>query len=214
MAISWNTVTWYSKALAIVLFVGIAVGAFYLGREYERVMGALANSEMEQSQTLDHEGSMEATEEEYAMRKNGDLIIRARNMAYVIENQSVKLRDGFSHVAQDNTASWIETEYFGNEAVGDTNQDGKNDMVFVITQRTGGTGAFFYAVALVSQGNEYQGTNGVFMGDRIAPQSTDIRDGVANVNYADRAPNEPMITQPSIGKTLRLVIKDGRLVKQ
>ncbi|GEM_PF-1993348 len=35
MKIEWNKVTWYSKLAAVVLFVGVAVGAFWFGRWYE-----------------------------------------------------------------------------------------------------------------------------------------------------------------------------------
>ena len=35
MAIVWNKVTWYSKLLAVMVFVLAIVGAFYLGAQYE-----------------------------------------------------------------------------------------------------------------------------------------------------------------------------------
>lgn len=35
MKIEWNKVTWYSKTLAMVLFVGAVIVAFYLGREFQ-----------------------------------------------------------------------------------------------------------------------------------------------------------------------------------
>lgn len=37
MTIQWNKVTWYSKLVAVVLFVGVFFLGFYLGREYEEV---------------------------------------------------------------------------------------------------------------------------------------------------------------------------------
>ncbi len=36
--IEWNKVTWYSKLAAVILFVGVALGAFWFGRWYERVI--------------------------------------------------------------------------------------------------------------------------------------------------------------------------------
>ncbi len=36
MKIEWNRVTWYSKLLAVIVFVGVFVLAFYLGRQYEK----------------------------------------------------------------------------------------------------------------------------------------------------------------------------------
>ena len=34
--IKWNEVTWYSKSLAVLLFVGLVIGAFYFGTWYQR----------------------------------------------------------------------------------------------------------------------------------------------------------------------------------
>lgn len=36
MKIEWNRVTWYSKLLAVIVFVGVFVLAFCLGRQYEK----------------------------------------------------------------------------------------------------------------------------------------------------------------------------------
>ena len=35
--IEWNKVTWYSKALAVIIFIATFVIAFHLGRAFERV---------------------------------------------------------------------------------------------------------------------------------------------------------------------------------
>jgi len=35
MKIQWNKVTWYSKLIAVVLFIAVFFLGFYLGREYE-----------------------------------------------------------------------------------------------------------------------------------------------------------------------------------
>lgn len=35
MQIEWNTVRWYSQAVAIVLFVGVFALGFYLGQRYQ-----------------------------------------------------------------------------------------------------------------------------------------------------------------------------------
>jgi hypothetical protein len=45
----------------------------------------------------------------------------------------------------------------------------------------------------------------VYIGDRIAPQTTNVDEkGIILVNYADRAPGEAFTVRPSQGKTLRL----------
>jgi hypothetical protein len=67
-------------------------------------------------------------------------------------------------------------------------------------------------VAALKTESGYTGTNAVFLGDRIAPQTTSITDGTLIVNYADRAPGEPMTAAPSVGVSKYLVIQNGTLV--
>lgn len=95
------------------------------------------------------------------------------------------------------------TRYFGNEARGDIDGDGATDIAYLITQETGGSGTFFYLVGALKQSNgSYKGTQAMLIGDRIAPQTTEFRNGLVIVNYADRGPTEPMSTKPSFGKSL------------
>lgn len=130
-----------------------------------------------------------------------------RNQTYVINGASVTLIDGHSVVeAAPGSASKIETEYFGNEAVGDVNADGKDDVAFLITQSTGGTGLFYYAVVALKTDTGYTPTNAFLIGDRIAPQSTEITSGEIHVNFAERNPGEPMTTPPSAGAVLLLKV--------
>lgn len=104
------------------------------------------------------------------------------------------------------------TKYFGNEAHKDINDDGIIDTAYIITRETGGSGVFYYAVvALWMDDGSYVGTNAVYLGDRIAPQSTEIRNSIFVVNYADRAKDEPFSTAPSHGVTAYLFYQDGEL---
>jgi hypothetical protein len=93
--------------------------------------------------------------------------------------------------------------YFGNEAEGDLNGDGIADAAFLVTSNSEGSGTFFYVVAALQTPSGYQTTNGVFLGDRIAPQTTQISGGVVAVNFADRKLNEPMTAKPSVGVSKR-----------
>jgi hypothetical protein len=104
-------------------------------------------------------------------------------------------------------------QYFGNQAKGDLNGDGEDDIAFLITQNNGGSGTFFYVVAALKDGNDYRITNSVLLGDRISPQTTEIQDGMVIVNYADRMPNETMTDQPSLGVSQYLRVVDGTLIK-
>ncbi len=103
--------------------------------------------------------------------------------------------------------------YFGNEASGDLNGDGIPDVGFIVSQDSGGSGTFYYAVAALKKASGYIGTNAIFLGDRIAPQTTEIKGQQLIVNYADRAVGEPFTTKPSFGKSKYLIIHDGSLVE-
>jgi hypothetical protein len=92
--------------------------------------------------------------------------------------------------------------YFGNEVAADLNKDGVDDIAFLITQENGGSGTFFYLVGAIRENGGYRGTQAMLIGDRIAPQTTEFRDGLILINYAERRPGEPFTTPPSVGRTL------------
>ena len=129
-----------------------------------------------------------------------------KNIAYQINGQSITLVDGTAETpALPGSASKVITSYFGNDAKGDLNGDGIPDLAFILTQTSGGSGTFYYVVgAIQNVSGGYAGTDGVLLGDRIAPQTTEIRDGKVIVNYVDRAPGEPMTALPSLGKSIWL----------
>ncbi len=135
-----------------------------------------------------------------------------KDATYTIEGVAVTLVNGKVETEiTSGSASTLVTTYFGNEARSDFNGDGMEDIGFLLTQSGGGSGMFFYAVVALKGEYGYRGTNGVLLGDRIAPQTTEGRDGVLIVNFADRAEGEPMTTRPSVGKSLYLRIEDGAL---
>lgn len=132
---------------------------------------------------------------------------------YVVNGAPVTLSGGVSETqAAPGSASRVVTKYFGNDAEGDLNGDGVPDVAFLLTQDGGGSGTFYYVAAALKTPNGYQGTDAVLLGDRIAPQTTEVRDGEIIVNYADRAPNEPMSVRPSVGVSGHFKIVGGQLV--
>lgn len=144
-----------------------------------------------------------------------------KNATYLIEGKTVTLVNGVSEIeAAPGSASKVTTRYFGNDATGDLNGDGLPDSAFLITQDGGGSGLFYYAVAALKTADGYKTTNAFFIGDRIAPQTTEIHEmelhGIKQaeiyVNYAERNPGEPMTAQPSRGATTFLkVTPEGKL---
>lgn len=114
--------------------------------------------------------------------------LNLKKIAYLIDGQARPLGDSL--------------QLFGQPVYGDLNGDGKQDAAVLLVDNPGGSGTFYYAVLAINKGGNYVATNALLLGDRIAPQTVEIRDGRAVYNYADRGPNEPMSTQPSFGKSL------------
>lgn len=133
-----------------------------------------------------------------------------KNAEYFIDGTPIKLKNGLAETeAAPGSVSKIATRYFGNEYKTDLNDDGRKDVVFLLTQETGGSGIFYYAVAALNTERGYVGSDGYLLGDRIAPQTIEAspnpkHENVIVVNYADRAANDPMTARPSIGKSVYL----------
>jgi heat shock protein HslJ len=136
-----------------------------------------------------------------------------RNIEYTIGGRPVLLVDGVAdEPAAPGSAARVVTRYFGNEVRGDLNGDGREDVVFLLTQEPGGSGTFYYAAAALDSPQGLVGSQAVFLGDRIAPQTTELRpDGMIVVNYADRAPGESFATPPSVGKSIWLKLDPATL---
>ena len=135
-----------------------------------------------------------------------------KSAQYMIDGESVRLMNGTSErEVAPGSASTVVTRYFGNELATDLDGDGDDDIAFIVTQSSGGSGTFYYAVAAINTESGYVGSDGYLLGDRIAPQSTEVSSNprhknVVVFNYADRAQDEPMTTDPSIGKSVYLKI--------
>ena len=131
-----------------------------------------------------------------------------KEVTFTVSGEPVTLKDGVAEaVTALGGASKTVIRYFGNEVAHDIDGDGVEDMVFLITQETGGSGTFFYAVGALKRDDGYIGSRAVYIGDRIAPQTTEKGDGrMVIVNYADRAGGEPMTARPSVGKSLYLLL--------
>jgi hypothetical protein len=133
-----------------------------------------------------------------------------KHAEYVIEGKRIDLAGGLSEAeAFPGSTSRIVTRYIGNELKTDLNDDGREDVVFIVAHERGGSGTFFYVVAALNADTGYLGSDGYLLGDRIAPQTTEVsrnprHKSVVVVNYADRKPGEPMTAPPSVGKSVYL----------
>ena len=141
-----------------------------------------------------------------------------KDAEYFIDGTRVRLKDGVAETeAAPGSASKVVTRYFGNELKTDLDGDGREDVAFVLTQEGGGSGTFFYAVAALNTERGYVGSDGYLLGDRIAPQSTNVSQNprhkyVVVFNYAERAPGEPMTTPPSVGKSAYLKVDTANMM--
>lgn len=148
-----------------------------------------------------------STQEESLMTaENNDY----KNTSYMIDGKLVRLTDGYneSEVFPGSVLKTV-TRYFGNELLVDLDGDGDDDITFILTQETGGSGTFYYAVAAINTESGYVGSDGYLLGDRIAPQSTNVSQNprhknVVVFNYVERARDEPMSAPPSVGKSVHL----------
>ena len=137
----------------------------------------------------------------------------AQNLTITIDKEFVTLVKGRAETpTAPGSATMVVTQYFGNAVAGDLNADGIPDVAFIITRDGGGSGTFYYVVAALQTATGYEGTNAVLLGDRVAPQSTEIVGGKLIVNYADRRAGEPFSTPPSVGVSKYLEVVDGQLV--
>ena len=133
-----------------------------------------------------------------------------KNIEYVIDGNRIKLTDGKNtSILVPGSSVELFTNYFGNELRTDLDNDGREDVAFIVTQNGGGTGTFYYVVAALNTENGYIGSDGYFLGDRIAPQNINNSDIPTNknvivVNYADRDADDAMTDEPHIGKSVYL----------
>jgi heat shock protein HslJ len=130
---------------------------------------------------------------------------RIADIEYQIEGRPMRLSSaGAGAASPEGTIRW-----FGNELRKDLDGDGREDVAFIATRNPGGSGTFFYLVAALDTEQGPRGSDGVLLGDRIAPQATTSGPGRSVVvAYAERGRGEPMSAAPSVGRTRRLLL-DG-----
>jgi hypothetical protein len=126
-----------------------------------------------------------------------------RNMTYIVSGEIFVLKNGKAEntdISGSATKNILMT--FGEPVIGDLNGDTIPDAAVLLENNPGGSGSFFYAVLVLSDGNTFKPTNTMLLGDRIAPQTVEIQNGQAIYNFAERKAGEPFTTQPSIGKSV------------
>lgn len=126
-----------------------------------------------------------------------------KSIAYLVDGETYTLVNGIatSTVAPD-SASVNTLSMFGEPVLSDLDSDGDSDAAVLLTLETGGSGIFYYVALALNTNGVYKSTNTLFLGDRIAPQTLEVKEGHALFNYAERRADEPMTAQPSMAKSL------------
>ncbi len=132
-----------------------------------------------------------------------------KNSTFQIDKNTITLINGKSITDSKSGATY---RHFGNSASGDLNGDKIPDIAFLVTGQTSGSGLFYYVIIAIQENSGYRSIGTTFLGDRIAPQTTEINLGRLTINYADRRPDEPFTTQPSVGKSARFIVSNGKLI--
>ncbi len=136
-----------------------------------------------------------------------DVVTPTKENPFSIDGTLIMLVDGkFETESAPDSASKIITTYFGNEVRSDLDGDDTEDQAFLVTQTTGGSGTFFYIATTL-------GGPALVLGDRIAPQTTEWRNGKIIVNYADRNPGEPMTAPPTQAISRYFIWSNGALAE-
>lgn len=173
------------SVVALLIIAGLAVGlVWYLGQPAETDVPAAEQPLV----TPDASSPLDAT--------------------YVIEGARYTLADGVYD------RDGISVSIFGEPVFGDIDGDYDDDAAFLLVFEGGGSGTFLYAAVALKTDDGFLGSNAVFIGDRIAPQNVSIRNRLVIVNFAERAPGEPMTASPSVGTSAYLVYERGELVRK
>ncbi|MDD2807724.1 MAG: Gmad2 immunoglobulin-like domain-containing protein [Patescibacteria group bacterium] len=130
---------------------------------------------------------------------------------YTIANEKITLINGISETASANSLEQKITKVFSTTTVADLNEDNLPDKIVILDQTDGGNGTFFYLAVSLSSTTSFIGTNAILLGDRIAPQSSEVKNNLIITNYAERAPGEPMTTQPSIAVSKYFGVEENQL---
>ena len=137
-------------------------------------------------------------------------VFDAKNASFTIESQKITLENGSAKMLTALGSSIeITTTYAGNESIGDINGDSLEDIAFLVTQKTGESGLFYYAVVALKTSGGFITTNAFYVGENITPQLTKI-DSDSKVLSIQFAPYDQ--TEPTPDMTLFLKVgADGVL---
>ncbi|VVE88368.1 lysozyme inhibitor LprI family protein [Pandoraea bronchicola] len=132
-----------------------------------------------------------------------------RNTTFIIEGENIALSNGKSeHPVAAGSAAVRVSQLVGPMTSGMVN--GTRGTAVFLSDDPGGSGTFYYVAVALPEG---RGTNAIFLGDRIKPQSIEISQGKVTVSYLDRPQQATMAEKPSIEKVRHFTLIDGHLAE-
>lgn len=143
-----------------------------------------------------------------------EVVAGALNSSYLLGKESITLANGvFEKKAAPGSAAVNKTQVWEQPVIGDLNADGKEDAAVCLINSPGGSGTFYYIAAALKDANtnNYQGTNAVFLGDRIQLSQISIENNIITVVYNTRKLNEPMTATPSVTVSKKFKVDNGFL---
>jgi hypothetical protein len=135
-----------------------------------------------------------------------------RSVTFEIDGAAVTLHDGHAEqLSARGSRTQIVTDVFGTPVERDVDGDGDRDAVMFLVRESGGSGTFYYVAAALTTDQGVVGTNAPMLGDRIAPQSLEVRHGLIEANIATRGPDEPMSASPTVEQLKHFTLEGRRL---
>lgn len=159
-------------------------------------------------------GSKGKTAETNTNTANTQFQPNPESATFLFDDGPITLSNGKSSKKDSETGLSDEVSLLDEKASGDLNSDGKTDSAVLLARSSGGSGTFIYLAAYVSGPVSYKGSNAVFIGDRISPESVSIQNGIITLHYLDRGENEPMAAEPTVSTTKQFVYANGELVEK
>lgn len=173
------------------------------------VVGALMGLYFASQRTTDIEVPEDTGGVETSFRPNPS------NATFTFDDGTITLSQG-KNVREVSADSALVEETVLTEFIsyGDLNDDSRDDAVVLLSRQGGGSGMFIYIAGFVSATGAYKGTNAIYVGDRVSPQSLTVSDGVVTLEYLDRDLEEPLAADPTLPTTKQFVFLSGELVER
>lgn len=130
---------------------------------------------------------------------------------YIIEGQEIALVNGFKKEQIPGFMTMRTTQVFQGPFWGDIDGDQDEDAVLTIVQSVEGGAPSYYLALALRQGETYQGTEALFLGDRVEPQALHIKNGMIVLQYIDTLENASATQKTTYVKYEEGALKDAKI---